>query len=279
MEEDKMSQLPDDILLLILDKTDIFEAVKTSILSHRWKNLWRLLPSLRFHHCRSELVSQLLSHREATSTSAVHDFHLSSLDTDTDTEFMEECVLYATSHGVQSLRLHSKCTITLPQAFISCTTLRELQLTQLHSSVELPGRLSLPNLKTFHLETHLFFNDEHYNMEPFSGLPELEKLTIIGYCFPIDGLVIKAPKLRVLEIAESPKVKEIYTPLLTSFRYESYEAWECANVNLPMLEHVYLDIHETRYCLNFVHQNFVRMLHQFGNASTVFLTLDTLKVT
>lgn len=35
----ELSQLPDDILLLILDKIDTSEAVKTSILSKRWNNL------------------------------------------------------------------------------------------------------------------------------------------------------------------------------------------------------------------------------------------------
>ncbi|KAL1552037.1 FBD-associated F-box protein-like protein [Salvia divinorum] len=275
MEEDRISQLPDDILLLILGKIDIFQAVETTILSHRWKNLWCLLPSLRFRF--SHLVSSCLSHRDTTA--AVHDFHLSFDSTFyVDRKLVEECVLYAINHGVQSLCLHARCSLRLPEAFISCKTLRELELRQLYCSVEVPGRLSLPNLKSFHLETHLAFNDDDIIMEPFSGLPELEKLTLIGYCFCIDAFVIKAPKLRVLEITTSSKVKEIHTPLLTSFRYESNYAWECANVNLPMLEQVYLGIHETMYCINFLHDNFMKMLHQLRNATTVSLTLDTLKV-
>ncbi|KAG6388240.1 hypothetical protein SASPL_153441 [Salvia splendens] len=291
-ERDRMSQLPDDILLLILGKMDTFEAAKTTILSNRWKNLWRLVPNLRFHlSCIghhvcdledlairfSHLVSRCLSHCD--SAAAVHDFHLSLdvpryslVDDEFLDEIVEECVLYAINHDVQSISVHTNRSLTLP---VSCKTLRELDLRQ--SYVYVPGRLSLPNLKTLYLETELCFHGKDNKMEPFSGLPELEKLTLIGSF--IYGLVIKAPKLRVLEITTHSVVKEIYTPLLTSFRYESDRAWECATVNLPMLEQVYLDIHETRPWYNYRHRiHFVRMLHQFESATTVSLTLDTLRV-
>ncbi|KAL1551929.1 hypothetical protein AAHA92_12792 [Salvia divinorum] len=286
-EEDRMSQLPDDILLLILDKIGIFQAIETTILSNRWKNLWCSLPALRFHlNLETEFVSHFLSHRDAAA--AVHDFHLffdspspyPQFPCGIDREFIEECVIYAINHGVQSLLLRwpTYREVRLPAAFLTCKTLQELELRNLPSSVQVPGRLSLPNLKTFHLETVLVFDDDHHMMEPFSGLPELEKLTL-GAGYWIGGLVIKAPKLRVLEIYDYDlKVKEISAPQLTSFRYKSFNAWECAKVNLPVLEQVYLDIHETCYHQDYMHNNFVRMLHQFGNATTVSLNVDILMI-
>ncbi|XP_047962135.1 putative F-box protein At1g32020 [Salvia hispanica] len=181
MEEDRMSQLPDDILLLILDKIDIYEAVETMILSHRWKNVWRSLTGLRFHfhvpsgfRCNSielrpkilpqcQRVSQFLFHRDPTA--AVRGFHLSYDNPGyVNREFMEEWVLYAINHGVQKLRA--------------------LEINQI--------------------------SDKTYS---FSA-------------------------------------KEISAPLLTSFRYEAPKAWECAKVNLPMLEQVYLDIYESIHCDN-----------------------------
>ncbi|XP_047971209.1 F-box/FBD/LRR-repeat protein At3g26920-like [Salvia hispanica] len=200
MEEkrDRMSQLPDDILLLILGKMDTFEVAKTTILSRRWKHLWRLVPSLRFHlSCTghyvfdledltirfSHMVSRCLSHRD--SAAAVLDFHLSldvpsycNVDDEFLDEIVEECVLYAINHDVQSVRVHTNGSLTLPKAFISCKTLRELDLRQSYM-VSVPGRLSLPNLKTLYLETELCFRGNDNKMEPFSGLPELEKLTLI----------------------------------------------------------------------------------------------------
>ncbi|KAG6409374.1 hypothetical protein SASPL_127413 [Salvia splendens] len=252
MKEDRMSNLSDDILLLILDKINTFEAVKTSILSHRWKNLWCHLPRLRFLFIFA-------------TEYAIHELHLSPLDA--DTESVEKCVLFAINHGAESLRLLAPTSLKLrlPAAFLTCETLQELELWNPYGSVKLPQRLFLPNLKTFHLETLLVFDDDDISMEPFSGLPELEKLTLIKYSR--DGIVIKAPKLRLLEIIDIPKVEEISAPLLTSFIYRGNKAWECEKVNLPMLEQVYVHIYNHRYCVN--HNNFIRMSDQLlGNATT-----------
>ncbi|KAG6409290.1 hypothetical protein SASPL_127327 [Salvia splendens] len=293
-EEDLISQLPDGILLLILDKIDIYEAVKTSMIL--WKNLWRSLPGLRFHFrpattpfrihlqdftIHSTFVSQLLSHRDAAA--AVHDFHLlfdgptpvPQFPCGVDREFLEECVLYAINHGVQSIRLHwpTYRKLRLPPAFLTCNTLRELEIRDLFCPVKLPGRLSLPYLKTLHLHTIvLVFANDHHRMDPFSALPELEKLTLTS--FVCDGLVvIKAPKLRLLEIENYYlNMEEISAPLLTSFTYKCLAAWECAKVNLPILEQVYLDIDQV------FNTNCLTMLHQFGNASAVSLTSNTLQV-
>ncbi|PRQ17700.1 putative F-box domain-containing protein [Rosa chinensis] len=46
--EDRISELPDAILCHILSFFSTREAVKTSILSHRWKNVWASVPNLDF---------------------------------------------------------------------------------------------------------------------------------------------------------------------------------------------------------------------------------------
>ncbi|KAG6390376.1 hypothetical protein SASPL_148110 [Salvia splendens] len=109
--------------------------------------------------------------------------------------------------------------------------------------------------------------------EPFAGLTELSLRW-----FPMTGLVLKAPKLRALEIIESHQIQEISAPLLTSFRYEGYLPLECSRMNVPMLEQVYLDIHGLAYNPEWLHLNCVRLLHQLGNATSVSLTLKTLKL-
>ena len=50
--EDKiieMGDLPDDLLVDILSFLPYREVVATSLLSKRWKSLWRYLPKLEFH--------------------------------------------------------------------------------------------------------------------------------------------------------------------------------------------------------------------------------------
>ncbi|TVU40419.1 hypothetical protein EJB05_13883, partial [Eragrostis curvula] len=71
--EDRLSALPEDILVLILLRLDtISEAARTCVLSHRWRRIWTLLPKLTFNLAPDyRHIPEVLAAPEARSLSSI----------------------------------------------------------------------------------------------------------------------------------------------------------------------------------------------------------------
>ena len=75
-ERDRLSELPDFVLLHIMNFIDTKDALRTCILSKRWKDLWKHLTTLSFYQSSSlfnervvnfnKFVSQVLSCRDGS---------------------------------------------------------------------------------------------------------------------------------------------------------------------------------------------------------------------
>ncbi|GFP89760.1 F-box/FBD/LRR-repeat protein at2g04230 [Phtheirospermum japonicum] len=279
-DRDRISKLPDDILLQILSSVDTKQAVQTSVLSSRWRRLCYSLPNLTFDfellllqsrkgtptlsNRNPELMSrftrsvtQFLSRHDHAST--IDRFRLASQDRSTDSIFVGKCIDYATRHGARHLDIDANChptTYACSQVLglFTSETLRVLKVKQYTNSIVVPKQpfIIMPNLKTLHLDSFGFrddINDPYrFPTEPFSGLPSLEELTIRD-C-DVSGLIIRSSKLRALEISFShplysrqAKIERISAPVLSSFRYEGYISLVCPEMDLPSLEDVYFDIY------------------------------------
>ncbi|TVU40474.1 hypothetical protein EJB05_13940, partial [Eragrostis curvula] len=72
--EDRLSALPDDVLVLILLRLDtITEAARTSVLARRWRRTWALLPELTFRSVADHRhVLEVLAVAEAPALRRIH---------------------------------------------------------------------------------------------------------------------------------------------------------------------------------------------------------------
>ena len=101
--EDRLSDLPDSLVLRILSFVNLKAAVQTSTLSRRWKDLWKQLPSLILHYSDlgtdqifNKLVPMVLSLlRDGSVASHALDFMPYAI---TDPHLLERVLSYAISH-------------------------------------------------------------------------------------------------------------------------------------------------------------------------------------
>jgi hypothetical protein len=107
-KQDRLSDLPDSVVLHILSFINTKEAVQTCILSKRWKNLWKFLTTLTFstRHFQTvrpftKFVSHVLSHRDDSTALQALNFHRAG---NVEPYLLKKIVKYAVSHSVQWLR-------------------------------------------------------------------------------------------------------------------------------------------------------------------------------
>jgi len=77
-EEDRISELPEALLLLILSSLPTETVIATSVLSKQWKSLWKLVPNLKFdskyhyHYTFSDNVCRSLISHKAPVLDSLH---------------------------------------------------------------------------------------------------------------------------------------------------------------------------------------------------------------
>ncbi|KAL4628842.1 hypothetical protein ACB092_05G267100 [Castanea dentata] len=111
-EEDRISALPDSILLSILSFLPIKGAIKTDVLSKRWASLWTSLPSLSFDSGYFESLEDFT--KAVDDTLLLHRAHkLTNFDIEFDCDYdpvlnprLDLWVRFATNARVEKLSLH-----------------------------------------------------------------------------------------------------------------------------------------------------------------------------
>jgi len=148
---DRISSLPDDILISILSSLSTKQAFVTSILSKRWTRLFYLVPNLDFSYIKQEVleafVDYILRSRKSSGNHPINSFILM------DGHY---------SDRLCDIVVGNWATVTpdLPTSILACTTLVVLKLGWFNMGADFYlNSIRLPSLKTLHLKYIRFKQD------------------------------------------------------------------------------------------------------------------------
>ena len=254
---DRISGLPDEVLVKILSFAPTKVAVSTSILSKRWKFLWMWLTKLEFGgklYSESEfkcfLDRNLSLHRAPVIESFCHKLSNSVLKP----EDIRMWVVVVLSRYVRELEIYSSCyqdkQNILPSSLYTCKSLVILKLNG-GILMDVPRMVCLPSLKTLVLKGVNYFKQEslqrllsncpvledlvvnlchHDNMGKFIVIvPSLQRLSLyIGYKRVLDEFVIDTPSLEYFKLVD-----------------RNYDSHPCLIENMPKLTEAYVDVRST----------------------------------
>ncbi|KAL1217462.1 putative FBD-associated F-box protein [Cardamine amara subsp. amara] len=182
MEKVSMNDLPDDLLLKILSLLPTFkEIVATSLISKRWRDLWKLLPViplLKFDEKSSssnDTFKSFVYRSFELNNQPIEKLHLKLYLYYSDIKAWIRAAVY---RRVRVLRIDFffSSTLKLPSCLSKCTTLETLQLCGL-SINSFPRGFRLPSLKSLHLLSVKFFSNESVE-RLLSNCPVLENLVV-----------------------------------------------------------------------------------------------------
>ncbi|GAU34257.1 hypothetical protein TSUD_210390 [Trifolium subterraneum] len=182
--EDIISDLTDSVLIHILSFLNAKPAVQTSILSKRWRFLWRSLPTLEISYSHfstnqrvDDFVSQILSLHD--DSMAIHTLNFENCHY-LDFSILQRAITYAVSHNLQHLLVKNTFNIKyFPSCIFSCHTLTYVDLSGfLFNSIIpdspkqiFPNSLNWPALTSLSLKYFAFApSDDDGCVDPFSSL-------------------------------------------------------------------------------------------------------------
>ncbi|XP_021723274.1 F-box/FBD/LRR-repeat protein At2g26030-like [Chenopodium quinoa] len=265
-QEDRISDLPDHVIAQILSFLETEEAVKTSVLSSRWRYLWKGITCISLRGANadpdkfSNLVEHVLQNCSSTNFQAFDLACPSAIDLSRLNAWIG-CVL---NHKLEKLQLWiNKYFYELPerplaQFILSCNTLVTLKLKSCFD-IHIPESVvCFPFLKL--LDIDVIFPD-HIDVvnQLLSCCPVLEELDLLGY--------LDSPKVLKIDVSSST-LRKLNLGL-------KYEGGSCGNeftitLNTPNLERLSIeDDSLSRYVL----KNLVRVYTVEVNYCAFSLTI------
>ncbi|XP_023638056.1 putative FBD-associated F-box protein At1g55030 [Capsella rubella] len=282
VKEDRISELPESLILKILCQLPIQQAVATSVLCKQWQSVWKMIPKLKFDyfpikHQLGNVCKFLLSHKAPVLQS----FQL-KVDYIDRHNVVDIVILIgiALTRNVRKLVLEvsgpAEVLITFPTSLYNGETLETLTLRRwvLH----FPSQFCLKSLKNLHLD-YVNYKDNETFLNLLSGCPNLETLKILSRITnSSDCFFIAVPSLQRLSIDNDlypPCSYAINTPSLKYLKISGSIALEsCLIENVPELVEADIDIEVSNH-ITIISEN---LLGPLTSVRRLTLALSSLKI-
>lgn len=283
MAVDRLSDLPDALLISILSFLSIEKAVQTSTLSRRWKCLWMYHYNLNFG-CRWKLIDKVLPLHKGIK---VQNLYIHTEYKDSDSVRVDSWIHFAVARRVEKLDLvlysneEPQVLYKLPESIFLCESLVHLRLGC--CKFNLPPTVHMAALKSFCLEDSEVSQNAILDFTSHCSL--LEKLKLNG-CNnrAILKVVLRNPNLVELDIVEYSYfdgVIAIDAPFVTSLSIDANTLRKRYFLgNLRSLKKAKLSLLELadRYCRVIEHETVLMILFGVRHAKQLQLCRGCLQV-
>jgi hypothetical protein len=187
---DRISDLPGNVIDGILKHLNIPELVRTSVLSTKWRYMWKSVPELEFcedffsrfkYHDDPDLeISRIITEVLSLHNGPIYKFSLQisySINFTIATEYLSKWILFLSKRGIKVLDLlgASSLNIKMPSDIFSCQDLTYFRCSGFNLSVP-PNFCGLKKLLVLYLDHSSYEFGALQNL--ISGCPLLEKLSI-----------------------------------------------------------------------------------------------------
>ncbi|CAK7324306.1 unnamed protein product [Dovyalis caffra] len=289
---DRFSDLPDSIIHKILCLVDLKCAVQTCVLSKRWRFLWTSLTELNFNGTCMDFMNFLTFNRFVSRVLATRDdsnlYRVQLYSTWSPHHSLLDMVIkYAVSHHIQNMVInygHSAIrSFSLPPAFLTCQSLKTLQLSGFNLKA---FGVALPNLISLSL-SHCSFTYPSDIDDPFASCLNLKNLSL-RFCSFLSSKVLKISGFQLLDLeilglgymnlAGLLSRIEIFAPKLVSFIYKLSYVVDFSGLHLPSLNYAHIHVCAKQDKKREAYLDAINLFKGLGNAQSVKLHSETIEV-
>ncbi|EOA18933.1 hypothetical protein CARUB_v10007564mg [Capsella rubella] len=260
--EDRISALPEDLLVTILLLVPIRDAVATMLLSKRWRFIWMMLPRLDYKESSDndndpskKSIWWFFDKSMELHKAPILEVLLIKLGpgcpSDAD---VGKWLTKAVDRQVGVLKFElcwSTGPTRLPKSLYTCETLKELTLSH-NILVDFPSFACLPSLSTLEL-FYVVYKDEASLFRFLSSCPVLDLLDVkrnTKHHDNVNKFSVKVPSLQFFwyencdytSLPDTARCLTIDTPALIDFIIADYSRDSWSFENIPCLEKAFFDV-------------------------------------